>query len=494
MKVILNSQATHVKVMGRDIIELKPRLVPTESTDVISYPFRWFEPFINDGIRFRYGNDSYGDIPLSADSSFPYGSRICLVESLSPITNYIKISPGGIDVKKNAYNALLLAGWPAFADAIVTLSTNLTGDGQFNDLTYFNADKVHLNDTGQALVAAGVDPTVDAVIASIGSVNFTDGDKGNITVSNAGQTMTIDSGVVTNSMLAGSIDLTTKVTGILPVANGGTGAATLSANAVLLGNGTSVLQAVAPSTSGNVLTSNGTTWQSTVPAVPTLITLANEASDTTCFPLFATATTGDLGPKTSASLTYNSAIGTLTATTVQGSVVAVTGNGIYNSTSVPIRWNGQPFLISNTANRLDVRNGTTAQGLAVFDTYTSDTDYHRLTAATVRISQTATAGATITLTGLIPDGAVVLGVTTKVTTALTGGVTGYQVGTGSDPDRWGVAAAVTVGTTTDNRDWTSGTIECFTSATDILLTANGASFSGTGVIYVSVQYMIGQAD
>jgi hypothetical protein len=46
------------------------------------------------------------------------------------------------------------------------------------------------------------------------------------------------------------------------VAQGGTGAATLAANNVLLGNGTSALQVVAPGTSGNVLTSNGTTWVS----------------------------------------------------------------------------------------------------------------------------------------------------------------------------------------------------------------------------------------
>ena len=50
--------------------------------------------------------------------------------------------------------------------------------------------------------------------------------------------------------------------GVLQVAGGGTGAATLTANNVLLGNGTSAFQAVAPGTSGNVLTSNGTTWTS----------------------------------------------------------------------------------------------------------------------------------------------------------------------------------------------------------------------------------------
>lgn len=55
-------------------------------------------------------------------------------------------------------------------------------------------------------------------------------------------------------------------TATLPVASGGTGAATLAANNVLLGNGTSAVQTVAPGASGNVLTSNGTIWQSTAPA------------------------------------------------------------------------------------------------------------------------------------------------------------------------------------------------------------------------------------
>ena len=62
------------------------------------------------------------------------------------------------------------------------------------------------------------------------------------------------------------VNLATNVTGTLPVANGGTGATTLTANNVILGNGTSAVQFVAPGSSGNVLTSNGTTWQSTTPA------------------------------------------------------------------------------------------------------------------------------------------------------------------------------------------------------------------------------------
>jgi hypothetical protein len=50
--------------------------------------------------------------------------------------------------------------------------------------------------------------------------------------------------------------------GTVSVSEGGTGAVTLTANAVLIGNGTSAVTAVAPGTTGNLLTSNGTTWTS----------------------------------------------------------------------------------------------------------------------------------------------------------------------------------------------------------------------------------------
>jgi hypothetical protein len=60
---------------------------------------------------------------------------------------------------------------------------------------------------------------------------------------------------------------TTTLTNALTVPNGGTGVATLAANNVLLGNGTSAVTTVAPGTSGNVLRSNGTTWTSAAPPV-----------------------------------------------------------------------------------------------------------------------------------------------------------------------------------------------------------------------------------
>ena len=55
---------------------------------------------------------------------------------------------------------------------------------------------------------------------------------------------------------------------VLSVAGGGTGLTTLTANNVILGNGTSTPTFVAPGTSGNVLTSDGTTWVSGAAGFP----------------------------------------------------------------------------------------------------------------------------------------------------------------------------------------------------------------------------------
>jgi hypothetical protein len=56
-----------------------------------------------------------------------------------------------------------------------------------------------------------------------------------------------------------------NVTGTVAVANGGTGRTSLTTGNVVLGAGTSAVNFVAPTTVGNVLTANGTTWVSAPP-------------------------------------------------------------------------------------------------------------------------------------------------------------------------------------------------------------------------------------
>lgn len=149
----------------------------------------------------------------------------------------------------------------------------------------------------------------------------------------------LGSGVV-NSVSGGSTGLTPSsattgavtLAGTLNVANGGTGAATLTANNVLLGNGTSALQTVAPGASGNVLTSNGTTWSSQSPTggigvgqtwqnVASSRSIGTTYTNSTSLPIMVCATI-QVGPSASAIYLY-----------INGNLVANQGWG---GTSVPI--------------------------------------------------------------------------------------------------------------------------------------------------------------
>jgi len=86
---------------------------------------------------------------------------------------------------------------------------------------------------------------------------------GGVQISATGSGGTVTS-VTATSPLSSSGGATPDISlsGTVAVNRGGTGAATLALNNVILGNGTSVVQTVAPGASGNLLTSNGTTWTS----------------------------------------------------------------------------------------------------------------------------------------------------------------------------------------------------------------------------------------
>ncbi len=104
---------------------------------------------------------------------------------------------------------------------------------------------------------------------------------------------------------------------------------------------------------------------SSAPSVPTTITVANEASDTSCFPLFATAATGDLGPKTNAALTFNSNVPNLGCTTF-------TGNLTGHQTTTEQTGTSQAAAVNNTyiANNAALVTVTLPTVAAVGDTLT----------------------------------------------------------------------------------------------------------------------------
>jgi hypothetical protein len=127
--------------------------------------------------------------------------------------------------------------------------------GSGGTVTIANGSKVMVVTDGAGAGAAvtNANPTAGTVtsVSGTGTVNG---------ISLSG-TVTSSGNLTLGGALA-NVDLASQVTGTLPVANGGTGATTLTANNVILGNGTSAPLFVAPGTNGNVLTSNGTTWAS----------------------------------------------------------------------------------------------------------------------------------------------------------------------------------------------------------------------------------------
>ena len=93
----------------------------------------------------------------------------------------------------------------------------------------------------------------------LGSMAVQDSNSVSISAGTATLTsITTNSATITGGTITGITDLA--------VADGGTGSSSLTLNSVLIGNGTGALLAVAPSTTGNVLTSNGTAWTSTAAA------------------------------------------------------------------------------------------------------------------------------------------------------------------------------------------------------------------------------------
>ena len=108
--------------------------------------------------------------------------------------------------------------------------------------------------------------TIAAITTGIGGIVTTADATGNLSLLSGTSTVvavTSAGAAVTGTMsVSGATTLTGGLNTPLAVTSGGTGLGTLTANNVILGAGTSNPTFVAPSTTGNVLTSNGTTWTS----------------------------------------------------------------------------------------------------------------------------------------------------------------------------------------------------------------------------------------
>ena len=185
-----------------------------------------------------------------------------------------------------------------------------------------------------------------------------------------------------NNMTLANVTIS-SVSGPVTAAQGGTGQTSLTANNVILGNGTGTVLFVAPGAIGNVLVSNGTTWTSnaaassgfpitigntSVAASSTTSSVGNLTLSNTTVTLYtesvvaignsSTSKTIDLtsGTVQTVTMTGNCTFTMPTATAGRSFILIVnTGAGGFTGTFTSVKWpsNTAPTL-TTTASRWDI--------------------------------------------------------------------------------------------------------------------------------------------
>jgi hypothetical protein len=203
--------------------------------------------------------------------------------------------------------------------------------------------------TGNALISGGV-----GAAPSYGKIGLATHVSGTLPIANGG----------TGSTSTTFVNLASNVTGTLPVGNGGTGAATFTANNVLLGNGTSAFQVVAPGTTGNVLQSNGTTWTSAAAPSTMVYPAAGipNSTGTAWGTSYSTSGTGTVVALTTSPSFTTPVIGAATGTSlsVSGQLTSTVATGT------------APLVVSSTTQvaNLNVATAGTANALNTANSYT----------------------------------------------------------------------------------------------------------------------------
>jgi len=295
-------------------------------------------------------------LPVTGELSGTWGDTVN-----DYITKYVDAAVAGAQTISGSQTAVTLS--TTNGGVLVSAGSGATGSAQYAiinctgnpagllTVTAPAASKVYLilnnTSTSQSVKIVGSGPTTGVTVATAqcalvawnGSdfelVATTDASKltGVLATANGGTGLTTFT-AANNALYSTSASALTA--GTLPVAAGGTGATTLTSNNVILGNGTSAVQFVAPGTNGNILTSNGTTWVSS-------------AAPATGVTSFSAGTTG-----------FTPSTGTTGAVTLAGTL-AVANGGTGQTTYT----DGQLLIGNTTGNTLTKATLTAGSGVSI---------------------------------------------------------------------------------------------------------------------------------
>jgi len=227
-------------------------------------------------ISSTWANNTLNDIGNAMTASLAYDGQTTPVANL-PMGGYLHTGVANATARTNYASA------GQVQDSTLQYLTSVSGTNTITALAPISMGALAAGQTFRFIVAATNTGSVTLNINSIGAKSIT---KNGATALSSGdlvinsmveiiydgtQFQVLNPNVISSlgtmaTQNANAVAITGgTISGLsspLPVASGGTGAATLTTNSVLLGNGTSAISTIAPSTSGNVLTSDGTTWSS----------------------------------------------------------------------------------------------------------------------------------------------------------------------------------------------------------------------------------------
>ena len=100
----------------------------------------------------------------------------------------------------------------------------------------------------------------------------------------------------------------------------------------------------------------------------------------------------------------------------------------------------------------------------------------------IEVVHSVSAGSTSVVAGALPDGALILGVSLREINAV-GGASGFEVGVFGDDDRFAAAVGVATGAVAAT---VRSAPAVYPGGGDIVLTASGGAFDGTGQVRLAV--------
>jgi hypothetical protein len=243
------------------------------------------------------------------------------------------------------------------------------------------ADTVSPTFTGTPLAPTAAGGTNTTQVATTAFVTAADTAERTATATLTNKTLTsptINTATITGGSISGITDLA--------VVDGGTGVSALTADNVILGDGTNPVKFVAPGSTGNLLTSNGTTWTSAAPAaggVTSFNTRTGAVTLTTSDVLTAEAgaTAGAIG--TYAFLYHTTDADYNFDDTLAGSSLAPAGIAVRN-------WRTYTAASASSQQVVGVTNGNTQSGtwrcMGVGSNIQSDCNNNRTASLWLRIS------------------------------------------------------------------------------------------------------------